>query len=107
MPSIPSRFISEINPNLLDLNQNKIIKNSNWDLNWFDSKKQVVDKEQLYDSNINTDNFKLYDKVIHTVFKEGKIIGIENDLLEIDFGNKYGVKKIIANHKSIKRIIKN
>lgn len=107
LPSIPSRFISEINPNLLDLNQNKIIKNSNWDLNWFDSKKQVVDKEQLYDSNINTDNFKLYDKVIHTVFKEGKIIGIENDLLEIDFGNKYGVKKIIANHKSIKRIIKN
>ncbi|MBR2651436.1 ATP-binding domain-containing protein [bacterium] len=32
LPSLPSRFINEINPNLLTLNQRSIIKNSNLDI---------------------------------------------------------------------------
>lgn len=107
LPSLPSRFINEINPNLLTLNQRSIIKNSNLDIGWFDSKNKTINKSDFYDADIKINNFKLYDKVIHTVFKEGTIIKIEDDLLEIDFGNKYGIKKIISNHKSLKRVLKN
>ena len=62
-------------------------------------------EKHSYENNLNILESSSYNGV--NCFKEGTIIKIENDLLEIDFGNKYGIKKIISNHKSLKRVLKN
>ena len=78
--NIPSRFINEINADLL--------KTSDKFSNCFND----IDQE-----------YKTGDKLIHSVFGEGVCVGIEGDIITIAFPHPHGIKKLMKNHKSIRK----
>ena len=99
----PSRFIDEINNELLDVDQHKIKSLSKNDNEWFDSQKKI-DYKQNFRSREEVD-FKLGDTVIHEKYGEGIIIKINGDLIDVSFKNPRVVKTIVSNHRSIRRKI--
>ena len=87
-PSIMSRFVNEIDSNLIEyLNkeQKPIVK----------KEKMVYDSEQIYNYG---------DKVIHDIYGEGVVIEITNTILTIAFKKEIGIKKLLKNHKSIRKV---
>lgn len=87
-PSITSRFIKEIDEDLLELENKEEIK--------------IVKKEK----NIHTTDqeYNYGDKVIHDTYGEGVVIEVTKTILTIAFNKNIGIKKILKNHKSIRRI---
>jgi len=65
-------------------------------------KEQTLNKEDyLYDSDIE---YNAGDKVEHKDYGEGTIIEITKDIITIAFKHPYQIKKMMKNHKSIKKI---
>lgn len=83
--NLPSRFIGEINDDYLDKDQEEapLFK-----------KAAMIDEDASYN---------LGDKVIHDIYGEGIIVGI-GSILTIAFSSKYGIKKIMKGHKSIRKV---
>jgi len=85
---IPSRFVNEISEDLLDI--------ENQDIN------TVVKKEKnVYTSDVD---FSYGDKVMHEKFGMGVVIGINKDIISIAFNKSVGIKQLLKNHKSIKKV---
>lgn len=83
-----SRFINEIDKDLLDKVNN--------------DKKLVVKREKnLYETN---QEYNYGDKIEHDTYGIGIVIEVTNSLITVAFSNKYGIKKLLKNHKSIKKI---
>lgn len=103
--SLPSRFLKDIKPELLNKSEPKFSVKSNWDLQWFDSQQSKnIEKEEVYnDAQLN--DYKVGDQIVHTVFGTGIVMDVKNDILEISFKPPYNTKHLIFNHKSIKRKI--
>ena len=86
-PSIISRFIREIDEEYLEY-ENK-------------DEKPVARKEKMvYDSD---QTYRYGDKVIHDTYGEGVVIEVTNTILTVAFNKNIGIKKILKNHKSIRR----
>lgn len=107
--STPSIFFKEagLNINKPRKSQNTQIKRNTYNdmnKNLEDYKKSI---KKLYE-NMNDRkkdlNYKVGDKVQHKKFGVGKVIELQDDILTIDFENE-GIKKIIANHPSIEKIM--
>ena len=47
------------------------------------------------------------DIVIHKIYGEGIVVGIDSGVLQIAFAHPHGVKKILASHPSIRKKNKN
>ncbi|MCM1370833.1 MAG: UvrD-helicase domain-containing protein [Clostridium sp.] len=88
----PSRFISEIGEENLD------IKNS------FQTEEIKFNKSNVIDKDVE---YNLGDHVEHDSFGEGVIVGIDKSVLTIAFNHQVGIKMLIKGHKSIKKIEKN
>ena len=86
-----SRFIGEINDDLLD----KAYKEK-------ESEKSKVNKDELFHKE-NVD-YVVGDFVYHDVFGQGKIIELSGSIATIAFKHPHGIKKLMKNHKSIKKI---
>ena len=86
----PSRFIDEIDEELLDI-QNK---------NMMEPKK--IDKNKYY-TDEDTD-YRISDIIEHDVYGRGVIVSIVNDILTVAFNKKYGIKKLLKNYKGIRKI---
>lgn len=97
----PSLFLKEIGENNLEKIKQEYKSISNADLSWYNSKK-TNNYEENYE--IKDITFNIGDVVSHTLFGSGVVIDIQGDILTIAFKAPYGVKSIIKNHKSIKRI---
>ena len=54
----------------------------------------------------NNDNvdFKKGDIVMHTIYGRGVVIDFDDRLVSIAFARNFGVKKLMKNHKSIKKL---
>ena len=86
--SIPSRFINEIDSNLIEI-ENK-------------EEKPIVKKEKnLYDKD---QLFNYGDKVEHDTYGVGVVIDVSGSLITVAFNKNIGIKKLLKNHKSIKKI---
>lgn len=96
----PSEFIHDIGHDQLTPIASRFKVRSNLDLNYFDS--QNKDISNNYNQTMVND-YKIGDQVIHTIFGLGLVTGIENDFLVVRFSPQFGVKRILFNHKSIKR----
>ncbi|MEG1900337.1 MAG: UvrD-helicase domain-containing protein [Bacilli bacterium] len=86
---LPSRFIKEIPEDYID-----IIKK--------DINKELVSKEDMF-TNDNSD-LKVDDNVYHDIFGKGKIIEASDTLFTVMFNNTVGVRKLLKNHKMLRRI---
>lgn len=86
----PSRFIKEIDESLLDIANPTM------------QEKGFVNKEELY---INEDVvYNKGDIVNHLLYGKGVVIDVIGDFVSIAFAKNYGVKKIMKNHKNLKKL---
>lgn len=88
--NFPSRFIKEINSDLIDKEESVSLKNNSCIGN-------------MYERDLN-DDLKVGDKVVHDKFGEGIVVKIDGSVATIAFGYMYGIKNLAKNHKSIKRV---
>lgn len=89
--NIPSRFIDEISPDLIESNLKEVRK-----VNFIDSQ---------YEEGLNED-LKTGDNVIHDKFGEGVVVNIDGSIATIAFRHGVGIKSLASNHKSLKKICK-
>ena len=82
-----SRFVYESNINLIK-------EKSSWNMPF------KIEKEEFYSTKETTD-YNVDDLVYHEIFGKGKIIEIHDDVLVIAFSYKYGIKKLLKNHKKL------
>ena len=109
MPSMPSRFIDEIDKEFIEITDNVINENNDFEFSqeiqvsssknspgWLRMKKNIENKERVKSIAFseNFTNFTVGEGVKHEGFGEGKIIHIEGNKLLINF-KKYGEKKVI------------
>ena len=86
----PSRFISEIQGDVLET------------LNSSVKEEKVINKEELY-SDIDVE-YKKGDLVMHTIYGKGVVIDVDEKFVSIAFAKNFGIRKLMKNHKSLKKI---
>ena len=113
MPSMPSRFIDELDKKFLTINEAAEEKNEDFefsqDIAFNQSKKspgwqryqQAKEKVKTINYTNNLTNFKIGQSVLHETFGSGKIIHIDGNKMLINFKNS-GEKKVID--KYLKKI---
>ena len=87
----PSRFIKEINPDLLDIENEHLMP------------EEKIDKHDYYNKAEDVD-FKVGDVIMHTTYERGVIVEINGDFITVAFNKRYGIKKLLKTHKSINKI---
>ena len=85
----PSRFIEEINQDLLDNDGNKE-----------EIKPKVFEKMEIND-NID---YRTGEKIIHDSFGEGVIVSVDKSILTVAFPHPYGIKKLLKGHRTFRKI---
>ena len=90
---LPSRFISEIDEKYIDHLDKKEKKSSVFDV-------EIFPTDEGGDAAAE---YRNGDIVVHKIFGEGVVIGIEDSVLSIAFSHPHGVKKILASHPSIRK----
>ncbi len=86
--NIPSRFINEIDENLIEFEN-------------LNDKKVVKKEKNIYTEDVD---YSYGDKVSHEKFGIGVVIAINKDIISIAFNKNIGIKQFLKNHKSIKKI---
>lgn len=88
--NIPSRFLNEIDPELLEMDKSLM------------TNEKVIAKEEMY----RTDDveYLVGDVVMHTMYGRGVVVGIDKTLVTIAFSKQYGIRKLMKNHKSLKKV---
>lgn len=60
-------------------------------------------EKKVEEPSVNNE-FKLGDKLNHKVFGDGLIVQIDGDIISVAFAMPYGIKKLMKNHPSIRKI---
>jgi len=92
-----SRFISEIDDELLDIFEKKIegfVKKS--------IKEETVPK--VFNTETSDSNYQKDDYVYHDVFGTGKVLSVEKSIIKVAFKMPYGIKTLMKNHKSLRKV---
>ena len=87
----PSRFIKEIDPDLLEIVNDRMMP------------EEQINKEELYNNNIDVE-FKDGDIIMHTIYGRGVVIESKGDFITVAFAKNFGIRRLMKNHKSIKKI---
>lgn len=86
--NVPSRFISEIGDDLLD----------------YENKESLfVNKKMNREDMIVDNDIKSGDLIEHDKYGKGVVMAIDGSIATIAF-SKFGVKKLLKNHKAIKKV---
>ena len=99
----PSSFINEMGKQNLEKISSYYQSTSSADIEWYDSHK-IEDYQNMYEQK--QVQYNVGDTIVHTVFGTGIVVEVNNDILSIMFKKPYGLKQIIATHKSLK-LLKN
>lgn len=98
----PSMFLKEIGYDNMKKIEQEFKSISTADLDWYNSKKQHINFSNMYEEkNIN---FNIGDVISHIAFGKGVVTNVEKEYLTVAFKAPYGIKILMKNHKSIKRI---
>ena len=87
----PSRFISEIEDDLLE--KTHVEKE--------EVKVPIQKEEKFYSEDVE---WNVGDYVYHDVFGAGRIVEVSNTLVSIAFKSPHGIRKLMKNHKSLKKV---
>lgn len=85
--NMPSRFINEIDKDLVDAPEKKMVN------------MKFNKKEAFNDDN----GLKTGDNVIHDIYGPGVVVNVDKSIATIAFKGQ-GIKKLMKNHKSIKKV---
>lgn len=109
-----SRFINEIGFHNLKIINSSFKNNKPEDMplksflkqqeerSWFDSQQKQKEAEDNFYQTMKND-FEIGERIVHTSFGNGVIIGIDGDILTIAFSKYRQPKQISFNHKTIVR----
>ena len=86
----PSRFIGEIDPDLIDKEDSTLAKNS-----------EVFAKEKFYSSEAT--NYKHGEIVYHLSFGRGVVIDCDDRFVTVAFDKRFGIKKFLSNYQGLRR----
>ncbi len=92
---LPSIFIREMQK---ELEENKPIYQP------FEYKKKEIKKENKKEDLVDNSDIKVGDKVNHKLFGDGMVVSVEGLKLTVAFKAEFGIKKLMANHPSIRKI---
>ena len=93
----PSRFIKEINPELLEVIDNRLnIKNM------FHQSSNSWSNNGSKSGEIAT--FKVGDHLMHSLFGRGTVVSVDDTYLTVAFSSRFGIKKIMRSFKGIRKI---
>lgn len=87
----PSRFIKEIDQELLEIENEKMMP------------EEQINREELY-HNEGEVEFKENDILMHMSYGRGVVIEVAGNFITVAFAKNFGIKKLLKNHKSIKKI---
>lgn len=90
--NLPSRFIEEIDSDLLEVEDKCRSSSSSTSFN----------KNKMYSSE--DIGYKSGDVVLHETYGRGVVVGVDKLLITVAFNNNVGIKKLMKNHKSIKKL---
>ena len=93
-----SRFIDDMDKDLLDSG----IKKKSATI--FVSKPTALKKEEPKISNANNCIFKTGDKINHKIFGDGIVVSKDDSTITVAFKAEVGVKKLKANHPSLRKL---
>ncbi len=99
-PMIPSRFIQEMDKSLYATNFNRI-KAVDARLKPF---KNLPKTSAITAKPTTKSLFFIGDKVNHKIFGDGMVVKIEGDIISVAFPHPTGIKKLKANHPSIRKL---
>lgn len=86
----PSRFIEEIDPDLLETTNSSM------------KEEPIFNKNKMYtDGDVS---YNPGDVVLHETYGRGVVVDVDKMLVTVAFNNKIGVKKLMKNHKSLKKM---
>ncbi len=88
--NLPSRFIEEINPDLIETTNQSIKEDKSFN------------KEEFY--NKSPVDWVVGDVLIHESYGRGVVVNVDKLLITVAFNNLVGIKKLMKNHKSLKKI---
>ena len=91
----PSRFIKEVDQNLLDIDNEML----------FNDDKPKIDKKTLYKKNTDVD-FKPGDVIMHTTYGKGVIVEVNGDFITVAFNKNFGIRRLMKTHTSITKVEK-
>ncbi len=85
----PSRFIEEIDRKYLDIQENNFLSKVTPKI------KKVIDK---------TAEYQVGERISHTDFGEGIIVGVDKSLITVAFPHPTGIKKLMKGHPNITKL---
>ena len=88
--NVPSRFINEIEGDVLETVNSGI------------KEEKVLNKDELY-SNLDVD-YQKGDIVMHTIYGKGVVLDVDDKFVNIAFAKNFGIRKLLKNHKSLKKL---
>lgn len=88
----PSRFIKEIAPDLLEIENEHMMP------------EEKIMREELYHNDDENIEFNEGDIIMHMIYGRGVVVEVKGDFITVAFAKNYGIKKLLKNHKSIKKI---
>ena len=91
--NMPSRFMDEID--------SKYIEVENERTGIIDKISNFVKEDKFRKEDVS---YSMGDHVKHDEFGEGVVISVDGSLITIAFPHPYGIKKMMAKHKSITKI---
>ena len=86
----PSRFINEINKDVMETMSSSV------------KEEKVLDKNELYSSE--EVEYQKGDIVMHTIYGKGVVIDVDEKFVSVAFAKNFGIRKLMKNHKSLKKI---
>lgn len=99
----PSRFIKEIDKDLLD------VKVKSMRLEHLRSKNvgkipTFTSKSSFYNNDGESLEFKVGDHLMHSLYGRGTIVAMDNTFYTVAFSSRFGIKKIMKNFKEIRKV---
>ena len=86
----PSRFINEITKDVLETSNMSV------------KEEKVINKDEMYtDEEVE---YKNGDIVMHTIYGRGVVIGVDERFVSIAFARNFGVRKLMKNHKGLRKL---
>ena len=85
----PSRFMGEIDKELLDTSEVKEVE------------VKINKEDKFYSEDVE---WNVGDYAYHDVFGSGRVVEVTNSLVSVAFKMPYGIKKLMKNHKSLKKV---
>ena len=86
-----SRFINEINKDLLETNAEELPK-----------KEEKINVGEMFREDAV--DYKVGDVVYHESFGTGKVVEVTNTLISVAFKYPHGIKKLMKNHKKLSKV---